>query len=136
MSGPGESKSHLKQRRSPRFPFDSLVRLTVNSPGKQPSFWGRSTDLCRDGIGVILVSGRVTPQELVGMEIPLPAATAVTVEASVRYCKEARCGSSLWTRQSSSVGRFGPPVTGFNGLPGVREILLAASLLRKESWKL
>jgi len=53
--------------------------------------WGRSTDLCQEGIGVT-VTGELTPEEWVAMQIPLPAAQAVTVRAAVRYCNQGHCG--------------------------------------------
>jgi hypothetical protein len=39
-----------------------------------------------------VITGELTPQELVGMEIALPSANSVAVRASVRYWKEPRCG--------------------------------------------
>jgi PilZ domain len=52
---------------------------------------GRSTDLCREGVEVT-VADELTPEELVGLQIPLPAAKSVTVSASVRYRNQRRCG--------------------------------------------
>ena len=52
MFGPSASDLHPTQRRSPRFPFDSLVRVTAFRLGEENQLWGRSTDLCREGIGV------------------------------------------------------------------------------------
>jgi PilZ domain-containing protein len=91
MFGPSASDLHPKQRRSPRFPFDSLVHVTAFRIGEETPLWGRSTDLCRDGIGVT-VAGELTPEELVAMQIPLSAAKSVTVSASVRYCNQGHCG--------------------------------------------
>lgn len=82
MFGPSTTNSHPKQRRSPRFPFDSLVRVTVLRLIEETRLWGRSTDLCREGIGVT-VAGELTPEELVAMQIPLPRAKPVTLRASV-----------------------------------------------------
>jgi hypothetical protein len=64
MFGSSASGLHPEQRRSPRFLFDSLVRLTASRLGKEAQVWGRSTDLCREGIGVT-VTGELTPEELV-----------------------------------------------------------------------
>lgn len=91
MFGPSATDSHPKQRRSPRFPFDSLVRVTVLRLIEETRLWGRSTDLCREGIGAT-VAGELTPEELVAMQIPLPKAKPVTVRASVRYCNQGHCG--------------------------------------------
>ena len=91
MSDPSASDFHPEQRRSPRFPFDSLVRVTAFRVGEETRLWGRSTDLCRDGIGVT-VAGKLTPEQLVAMQVPLPAGQSVTVSASVRYCNQGHCG--------------------------------------------
>ena len=91
MFGSSASDLHPEQRRSPRFPFDSLVRVTASRPGEEEQVWGRSTDLCREGIGVT-VTGELTPKELVAMQIPLPSTNPMNVRASVRYCNPARCG--------------------------------------------
>jgi hypothetical protein len=91
MFGPRATDPHPKQRRSPRFPFDSLVRVTAPPIVEETRLWGRSTDLCREGIGVT-VAGELMPEELVAMQIPLPAAKPVTVSASVRYCNQGHYG--------------------------------------------
>ncbi len=92
MSSAGEAEAPPKQRRSPRFVFDSLVRLTAFRPEKEIPLWGRSTDLSREGIGMTVMTGQLVPDEVVGIEIPLPSASAIAVRASVRYCRETRCG--------------------------------------------
>jgi hypothetical protein len=84
------SNLHPEKRRSPRFPFDSLVRLTAFRLGKETPLWGRSTDLCREGIGVSVSD--VALEEVVAIQISLPEAKIVTVKASVRYCNQGRCG--------------------------------------------
>lgn len=86
------SDAHPKQRRSPRFPFDSLVHVTAVRPGNETGLWGRSTDLCREGIGVTVTTGELTPEELVAMQIPLPSTKPMNVRALVRYCNQGRCG--------------------------------------------
>ena len=86
------SDAHPKQRRSPRFLFDSLVRVTAVRPGNETRLWGRSTDLCREGIGVTVTTGELTPEELVTMQIPLPSTKPMNVRALVRYCNQGRCG--------------------------------------------
>ena len=91
MFGSSASDLHPEQRRSPRFPFDSLVRVTAFRRGEEAQVWGRATDLCREGIGVT-VAGELTPEELVAMQIPLPSIQPMNVRASVRYCNPARCG--------------------------------------------
>ena len=91
MFGSSTSDLHPEQRRSPRFPFDSLVRVTASRLGEEAQIWGRSTDLCREGIGVS-VTGKLTPEEVVAMQIPLPSSWPMNVRASVRYCNQARCG--------------------------------------------
>jgi len=80
-----------KQRRSPRFPFDSLLRVTLFPLAEATGLWGRSIDLCREGIG-LSVAAELTRDELVAVEIPLAADRPVTVRASVRYCNQGRCG--------------------------------------------
>jgi len=37
-------------------------------------------------------SPRLTPEELVAMQIPLPSTKPMNVRAAVRYCNQARCG--------------------------------------------
>jgi PilZ domain len=91
MFDPSTTDSYPKQRRSPRFPFDSLVLVTALRLREEARLWGRSTDLCREGIGVT-VAGQLTPEEEVEMQIPLPKAKPVTVSASLRYCKQGHCG--------------------------------------------
>ena len=91
MFGSSASGLHPEQRRSPRFPFDSLVRVTASRRGEEAQVWGRSTDLCREGIG-LTVTGELTPEELVAMQIPLPSTKPMNVRASVRYCTQARSG--------------------------------------------
>jgi hypothetical protein len=61
MFGSSPSDLHPEQRRSPRFPFDSLVRVTPSRLGEEAQVWGRSTDLCREGIGVTITS-ELTPE--------------------------------------------------------------------------
>ena len=80
-----------KQRRSPRFPFDSLLRVTLFPLAEGTGLWGRSIDLCREGIG-LTVAAELTPDEMVAVEIPLAADKPVTVKAAVRYCNQRRCG--------------------------------------------
>jgi hypothetical protein len=91
MFGSSASGLHPEQRRSPRFPFDSLVRVTASRRGEEEQVWGRSTDLCREGIG-LTATGELTPEELVAMQIPLPSTKPMNVRASVRYCNQARSG--------------------------------------------
>jgi PilZ domain-containing protein len=86
------SDAHPKQRRSPRFPFDSLVLVTAFRLGEEAQVWGRSTDLCREGIGVTVTTGELAPEELVTMQIPLPSTKPMNVRALVRCCNQGRCG--------------------------------------------
>ena len=67
MFGSSASGLHPEQRRSPRFPFDSLVRVTASCRGEEAQVWGRSTDLCREGLG-LTVTGELTSEELVAMQ--------------------------------------------------------------------
>ena len=90
MFSPSSSDLHPEQRRSPRFPFESLVRVTVFRLGEETQLYGHSTDLCREGIGMT-VAGDLTPEDLVAMQIPLPA-EAMNVRASVRYRNQLHCG--------------------------------------------
>jgi hypothetical protein len=90
MFGSSASDLHPKQRRSPRIPFDSLVCVTASRLG-ETQLWGRSTDLCREGIGVT-VAGELTPEELVTIQIPLPSTKPMNVRASVRYRNQLHCG--------------------------------------------
>jgi hypothetical protein len=61
MFGRSATDPHSKQRRSPRFPFDSLVRVTVLPLVEETRLRGRSTDLWREGVGVT-VAGELTPE--------------------------------------------------------------------------
>jgi len=40
----------------------------------------------------VTVTGELTPEELVAMQIPLPSTKPMNVRASVRYCTQARSG--------------------------------------------
>jgi hypothetical protein len=80
-----------RQRRSPRFPFDSLLRVSLFPLAEGVGLWARSLDRCRQGIG-LTVAAELTPDGLVAAEIPLAADKPVTVRASVRYCNQGRCG--------------------------------------------
>ena len=98
MISPGDCHVRFQRERPPpraaaqsALPFDSLVRVTASRPGEEAQVWGRSTDLCREGIGVT-VTGELTPEELVAMQIPLPSTKPMNVRASVRYCTQARSG--------------------------------------------
>ena len=91
MSGASATDPSPKQRRSPRFPFDALVHLTAVPHEKKTGLWGRSSDLCREGIGAT-VAAELIPEELVAMQIPLSPNKPVTLKASVRYCNQGRCG--------------------------------------------
>jgi PilZ domain len=88
---PSTSDPHVDARRKPRFRFNSLVRVTATHPDTEIVFWGRATDLCREGIGVT-ISNRVKCGELVRMDIPLPDRSFVGVTAFVRYCNRDHCG--------------------------------------------
>ena len=57
---PAAREAQREQRRSPRFPFDSLVRVTAVHAGNETRLWGRSTDLCPEGIGVTVI-GELKP---------------------------------------------------------------------------
>lgn len=96
MSDSNSSNFRPKQRRSTRFPFDSLVRVTAVRSEEETQLWGRSTDLCREGIGVTLAgdlaSDDLESEELVTIQIPLPSTKPVNVHASVRYRKQLHCG--------------------------------------------
>jgi hypothetical protein len=82
-------------RRSPRFPFDALVRLVVPSANAQP-LWCRSTDICCDGIGVDLTKeGQLNRDERVSLQIPLSTRTPVDLQASVRYRNGLHCGCAF-----------------------------------------
>ena len=91
MSGASGTAPPRKRRRSPRFPFDALVRIAAQALEEDTVLWGRSIDLCREGIGV-KVAAELTPDQLVAVQIPLAADKPVTVRASVRYCNPHRCG--------------------------------------------
>jgi hypothetical protein len=85
------SNLHAKKRRSPRLPFDSLVRVMSSRLGEETQLWGRSTDLCRDGIGVTGARD-LTPEELVAIQIPLPSTKPMNVRGAVRYRNQLHCG--------------------------------------------
>jgi len=68
MVGSSASGISSEQRRSQRSPFDSLARVTAFSLGEEAQISGRSTDLCREGIGLTITS-ELTPEELVAMRI-------------------------------------------------------------------
>ena len=80
-----------EKRRGPRFRFDSLVRMTAFRLGSEIRVWGRSTDLSQLGIGVT-VSAELTVDEVFALQIQLPKAKIVTINGSVRYFNQGRCG--------------------------------------------
>jgi len=58
-----------------------LARARDGNPSRRGGAGlGRSTDLCREGIGVT-VTGELTPEELVAMQIPLPSTKPMNVRA-------------------------------------------------------
>jgi hypothetical protein len=79
MSGSGTSDLYPEQRRSPRFPFDSLVRLTALPLGEKAQVWGRSADLSRGHRGER--HRPINPEELVAMQIPLPSTKPMNARA-------------------------------------------------------
>ena len=91
-----------EKRRSRRFQFDSLVRMTSSRFGTEVRLWGRSTDLSHLGIGVT-VSADLTLDEKVALQIQLPKAQIVTLNGSVRYCKQGRCGLEFLDAQRNEI---------------------------------
>jgi hypothetical protein len=72
-------------RRFRRYPADLRVSVEVFRPGGSASFWGRSTELGEDGIGVTL-TGEVEAGEVVSMELSLPVASLpLRLRALARY---------------------------------------------------
>src|SRR6266702_8905511 len=101
MISPGDCHVRFQRERPPpraaaQSPFS--IRLArargASRRGEEEQVWGRSTDLCREGIGVT-VTGELTPEERVAMQIPLPSTKPMNVRASVRYCNPARSGCEL-----------------------------------------
>jgi hypothetical protein len=98
MISPGDCHVRFQRERPPpRAAAQSALSIrlararTASRLGEEAQVWGRSTDLCREGIGVTVTS-ELTPEELVAMQIPLPSTKPMNVRASVRYYNEAHCG--------------------------------------------
>ncbi len=92
MPLPGSTDAYPIQRRSTRFAYDSLVRLTLAGPKADQQLWARSTDICLDGLGVELTAGDLSRHEFVSLQIPIPSLHRADVRASVRYQKGQHCG--------------------------------------------
>lgn len=92
MPASESSGPFLHRRRSPRLPFDALVKLVGHHVDSSQELWCRSTDLCHEGIGLNLIAGDVQPDEPVSLQIPLPAQNAVDLRASLRYRIGQHCG--------------------------------------------
>jgi PilZ domain len=72
-------------RRFQRYAADIRVSVEVFRPGGSASFWGRSTELGEDGIGVTL-TGEVEAGEVVSMELSMPVASLpLRLRALARY---------------------------------------------------
>ena len=87
MSGPlADRKSDSRTaRRFPRYTLDVRVSIQAFRTGERISFWGRSSELGEDGIGVTL-TGELEPGEVVAMELLLPwAPFPIKFRALVRY---------------------------------------------------
>ncbi len=87
MSAPStDRKSDSRTaRRFPRYTLDVRVSIQAFRAGESISFWGRSSELGEDGIGVTL-TGELEPGEVVSMELLLPMAPfPIKFRALVRY---------------------------------------------------
>jgi PilZ domain-containing protein len=99
MSGgsPPARPQDRKTRNFPRYPLDVRVAVNVFREGKLFDFWGRSTELGRDGLGVTL-TGEIAPGEVVSLEFPLPLCTyPLKLRAIVRFRHGLRHGLEFLT---------------------------------------
>ena len=96
------SETHSKagagrDRRFPRYIFDTKIKAHVFRNGETIDVWGRSTELGLDGIGGTL-TGELEPGEVVTMELPLPLSPyPLKLRAVVRYRTGLRHGFEFLT---------------------------------------
>ena len=84
-------------RRFPRFVIDVRLQVKMFQAGEFRQCWGRSTEMCQDGIGATL-TGSLEPGEIVTLEIPLPLTPyPIKVRAIVRYRQGLRYGFEFLT---------------------------------------
>jgi hypothetical protein len=84
--------SAAQQRRYPRHHFDVRVQVSVFRDGQTVSYWGRTNEIGRDGIGATL-SGALVAGEVVSLEFPVPIAPrSISLRAIVRYSQGLRVG--------------------------------------------
>ena len=89
---PSATKTHVRQRRFPRYRFDVRMQVAVFREGVTIELWGRTNEVGLDGIGATL-TGELKPGEVVSLEFPIPLAPLVMkVRAIVRYSEGLRCG--------------------------------------------
>jgi PilZ domain len=92
LSDQGKTVKPGQLRRYPRYRFDVRTQVSVFRDGAISEYWGRSSELGLDGIGVTL-SGQLKVGEVVSLEFPIPLPPLMMkVRAIVRYSQGLRCG--------------------------------------------
>lgn len=85
------------RRRFPRFAVDMRVSATAFRAGVTVSFWGRTSEMGRDGIGATL-TGELEPGEVVSLDLSLPHyPMGFKLRALVRYRQGLRHGFEFLT---------------------------------------
>jgi hypothetical protein len=109
MEQSASQKSQQSKRRFPRYRLDARMSLQVFRSGTTLSYWGRSTEIGKDGIGGTL-TGELEPGEVVSLELVLPrAAHPLKLRALVRYRQGLRHGFEFLTRtkeQQETINRL------------------------------
>jgi hypothetical protein len=92
LSNSSEATAAQRQRRYARHRFDVRIEVSVFRDGQKLSYWGRTNEIGRDGIGATL-SGPLVPGEVVTLDFPVPIPpNSISVRAIVRYSQGLRCG--------------------------------------------
>ncbi|MEY2413203.1 MAG: hypothetical protein QOD84_1809 [Acidobacteriaceae bacterium] len=92
-----QTSPHAK-RRFPRYRLDARMSVQVFRTGTTLSYWGRSIEIGKDGIGGT-VTGELEPGEVVSLELVLPRAeNPLKLRALVRYRQGLRHGFEFLTR--------------------------------------
>ena len=89
---PRTSGIQAYQRRFSRYHLDVRIQVSVFREGVTTTYWGRTSALGQDGIGVTL-SGQLQAGEVVSLEFPIPLPPHVMkLRAVVRYSEGLSCG--------------------------------------------
>jgi hypothetical protein len=92
LSNSSQVNAAERKRRYARHRFDVRVEVSVFRDGKTVSYWGRTNEIGRDGIGATL-TGTLEAGEVVSLDFPVPIPpNSISLRAIVRYSQGLRCG--------------------------------------------